>query len=348
MKDRNKKKKKKKGKKERKKKWVQEKTKIAQKYATDKNSRLPFCGTSYTREKRKALVVVVVARGVRPLSVAKKDHIRKKSDCRGEFADYTLYHRDRTDQDYKDPGEWQNVVVISSSVRISFVETFPIGPRPGAYLRSRGKCFPFKKKHRERERTTIERETYMYRTGDVWSENERQREERDRAQGGGGRGRKGNTLVWYMGADRGGGRSKETCDLMVALFLLALFAVVAAFFLFFFLSLFLYLVVPFPNFTLQIPLLTLTKVDAVVIHLANPLQLHYKEYGESLRNLWFFDIYLLVWQSDGPQAERGTDSSRMWSISRYKDYLANLACRGKMKLVEIDRIHVANLCRIKR
>lgn len=50
-------------------------------------------------------------------------------------------------------------------------------------------------------------------------------------------------------------------------------------------SLFLYLVVPFPNFTLQIPLLTLTKVDAVVIHLANLLQLHYKEYGESLRNL---------------------------------------------------------------
>lgn len=45
-------------------------------------------------------------------------------------------------------------------------------------------------------------------------------------------------------------------------------------------SLFLYLVVPFPNFTLQIPLLTLTKVDAVVIHLANLLQLHYKEYGE--------------------------------------------------------------------
>jgi len=50
-------------------------------------------------------------------------------------------------------------------------------------------------------------------------------------------------------------------------------------------SLFLYLVVPFPNFTLQIPLLTLTKVDAVVIHLANLLQLHYKEHGESLRNL---------------------------------------------------------------
>lgn len=48
-------------------------------------------------------------------------------------------------------------------------------------------------------------------------------------------------------------------------------------------SLFLYLIVPFPNFTLQIPLLTLTKVDAVVIHLANLLQLHYKE-EESLRN----------------------------------------------------------------
>lgn len=54
--------------------------------------------------------------------------------------------------------------------------------------------------------------------------------------------------------------------------------------------LFLYLVVPFPNFTLQIPLLTLTKVDAVVIHLANLLQLHYKEYGQSLRNLWFLDM----------------------------------------------------------
>lgn len=59
-------------------------------------------------------------------------------------------------------------------------------------------------------------------------------------------------------------------------------------------SLFLYLVVPFPNFTLQIPLLTLTKVDAVVIHLANLLQLHYKEYGESLRNLWFLDMFAFL------------------------------------------------------
>lgn len=59
-------------------------------------------------------------------------------------------------------------------------------------------------------------------------------------------------------------------------------------------SLFLYLVVPFPYFTLQIPLLTLTKVDAVVIHLANLLQLHYKEYGESLRNLWFLDMFAFL------------------------------------------------------
>lgn len=59
-------------------------------------------------------------------------------------------------------------------------------------------------------------------------------------------------------------------------------------------SLFLYLVVPFPNFTLQIPLLTLTKVDAVVIHLANLLQFHYKEYGESLRNLWFLDMFIFL------------------------------------------------------
>lgn len=43
----------------------------------------------------------------------------------------------------------------------------------------------------------------------------------------------------------------------------------------------LYLIVPFPNFTLQIPLLTLTKVDAVVIHLANLLQIVYKEHGVS-------------------------------------------------------------------
>lgn len=132
------------------------------------------------------------------------------------------------------------------------------------------------KKNIVKERTTIERETYVQKGG--WAQNERQREERAKGV------EKGDAPYRLICAREGGGNVGENdqkrraisggCSLSPRIVRRC-----RCF------SLFLYLVVPFPNFTLQIPLLTLTKVDAVVIHLANLLQLHYKEYGESLRNL---------------------------------------------------------------
>lgn len=170
---------------------------------------------------------------------------------------------------------------------------------PETNLRSRRKCvFVLREKYRERERTKIERATYVQKG--QFGERETTRRERRERERESVRTmvRRVDAFVRYVREERergeGGGRRKrgemikrdvrfDGCSLSPR--------IVHRCRCIFFFSLFLYLVVPFPNFTLQIPLLTLTKVDAVVIHLANLLQLHYKEYGESLRNLWFLDVF---------------------------------------------------------
>lgn len=121
-------------------------------------------------------------------------------------------------------------------------------------------------------------------------------------------------------------------------------------------SLFLYLVVPFPNFTLQIPLLTLTKVDAVVIHLANLLQLHYKEYGESLSEIVGSSICLLFWQLRRRIGYRWSERRTALSVrdrnvrdawcEKAIKSSTNLASRKRVKIIGILRVHLA-FCRSK-
>jgi len=79
--------------------------------------------------------------------------------------------------------------------RDNFFDCFHVLER----TRAARECIFYQEKHRERERTTIERETYVQKGG--WAENERQREERDR----GGR-RVIPHIVWYT---RGTGRQLE-------------------------------------------------------------------------------------------------------------------------------------------
>lgn len=119
-------------------------------------------------------------------------------------------------------------------------------------------------KHRERERKKNSNRDVCICTERGWN-NERQREERHSERG----------------------CTKETCGWRLLSFSSHCSPFVFFFFFFLLLSFIylLYLIVPFPNFTLQIPLLTLTKVDAVVIHLANLPQIVYKEHGVSLRYL---------------------------------------------------------------
>lgn len=172
--------------------------------------------------------------------------------------------------------------------RVSIMGTFPIGSRSGAdfCVRAPQVCVFCQEKHRERENNNRKRNVCTERG--MGGERETTRRERTVGEEG--------LMPLSSGIREGGGGnrqrekkwSKETCDLGGCSLSPRIVRRCRCF------SLFLYLVVPFPNFTLQIPLLTLTKVDAVVIHLANLLQFHYKEYGESLRNLWFLDMFAFL------------------------------------------------------
>lgn len=117
--------------------------------------------------------------------------------------------------------------MLSSSKILSraflFVGTFSIGLRPGANLHSRRKFFS--KKNIVKERTTNRKRNVYIQKG-RWAE--KQREERD---GDGGKGLMPLYCPTRVGR-RGWKWSKKTCDLTVALFLLALFTVVAVLFTF--------------------------------------------------------------------------------------------------------------------
>lgn len=179
---------------------------------------------------------------------------------------------------------WQNVVIVEdSSMYILIVETFFYWFAPRS--KSAFALQVFSKKNIVKERTTNrKRNVYIQKRG--WAA--KQREERDGSGKGGRRLVTPLYFVWYVWIGGDGNDQKRRASRR----LLSFSSHCSPFSLCF--SLFLYLVVPFSNFTLQIPLLTLTKVDAVVIHLANLLQLHYKEYGESLRNLWFLDMFAFL------------------------------------------------------
>lgn len=233
------------------------------------------CGTSYPRKKEKSLSLLF-ATFVCSITLRKKTALKKRwiVDCRLEIIETGLIKITKIHRVAK--CHRQRFFHASTSW-----ELFPFVRAPEWTCFRVASVFPAKK-NIVKERTTIERETYVQKGG--WAENERQREERDR----------GRRRVMPLSSDiyAGGSATWEEmikrdvrsggCSLSPRIVRRC-----RCF------SLFLYLVVPFPNFTLQIPLLTLTKVDAVVIHLANLLQLHYKEDGESLREIFGSSICLL-------------------------------------------------------
>lgn len=248
----------------------------------------PGFGTSYPRKKKKK-TPFLITRDVRLYhDTSQKDRVEKRKkrwiivDCRLEIIETGLIKITKIHRVAK--CHHRRFHHASPSW-----ELFPsrLALRSGL-LRSRATSMCFLPRKTSWKREQQSKEKRMYRKGDG-------RRTRDNAKRENrGRRRVDALIVWYTRRGRGGVRqrerkwSKETCDLGGCSLSPRIVRRCRCF------SLFLYLVVPFPNFTLQIPLLTLTKVDAVVIHLANLLQLHYKEYGESLRNLWFLDMFAFL------------------------------------------------------
>jgi len=247
-------------------------------YNTDKN----VAALHIRGEKRKV-------RSVRSrFSAKQRCATLRRAFCRN--ANHRLVHRDRTDQDYEDyEGRTANrpFPLRENFSRHLFSTSVSRG---GSAFAPQALSLQEKiswKRNRENKKS---KEKRMYRNRGGCRERETTRREK--------RGQVGALIVWYTtgryGGRNGGSRRESLGGSGKRMIKKDRFAIrrdcslsprivrrCRCF------SLFLYLVVPFPNFTLQIPLLTLTKVDAVVIHLANLLQLHYKEDGESLRNFWF-------------------------------------------------------------
>lgn len=257
---------------------------------------IPLRHFIFTKKKEKffSLLSAVV-----PSRVSQKDRI-KRNKKQNEI-DRHLNYRDRTDQDYKDP---QDGKILSSSKILPCVfptwELFPLVCAPEQICVRAASVL--QEKHRERENNKS-KEKRIYR-----KENER----RNNAKRETGIGEGLVPLYRLIRVGRRGWKwSKETCDLTVALFLLALFAVVAA--------LFTFPVPRSPFFELHAPNPTSDPHkgrrgrDTFGKSSATPLQRIRRVSQKSLvpRYVCFSDSL-----GSGAQTERETDASRVWSIAR--------------------------------
>lgn len=187
------------------------------------------CGTSYPRKKKKFPSLLFARRSYCSVTLRKKIALKKKkeekdrswSDCRLQIIETGLIKITKIHRVAKRRRQW----FFHASPPW---ELFPLVLAvPGAKLAFAPQvCVFCQEKHRERENNNRKRNVCTERG--MGGERETTRRERPWEE-------KGDALiVWYTRKGAGGRQrrrkwSKETCDLTVALFLLALFAVVAAF-----------------------------------------------------------------------------------------------------------------------